>query len=79
MKRTQIQIPDKLYHLLRARAAEEETTLAHILRKAGEYYLTVHPAKGAGARAWTLPEPLDLGEFRVPEDRWREMANEGEG
>ena len=35
--------------------------------------------KGAGARAWTLPEPRDLGEFRVPEERWREMANEGEG
>jgi hypothetical protein len=78
MKRTQIQLPDKLYHLLKDRAAVEETTLAHVLRKAGEYYLTVHPARGSSARSWALPEPIDLGEFVVPEDRWREMANEGE-
>jgi hypothetical protein len=78
MKRTQIQLPDRLFKLLKARAADEETTLAHILRKAGEYYLTVHPAARAGVRSWSLPEPGDLGQFLIPEERWREMAYGGE-
>ena len=33
---------------------------------------------GAGEAAgpdWSLPEPLDLGEFLAPVEDWRELAN----
>jgi len=79
MKRTQIHLPDRLYERLKDRAANEESTLAEIMRKAGEYYLAVHPEAVATAARWTPPAPRDLGEFLAPEDRWREMANDKEG
>jgi hypothetical protein len=78
MKRTQIQLPDRLYQRLKARAVDEESTLAEVMRKAGEYYLAVHPEAAAMAPHWTPPSPQDLGDFLVPEDRWREMANDEE-
>lgn len=78
MKRSQIQLPDRLYERLKARAVEEETSLAELMRKAGEYYLTVHPESVGNAQPWTPPAPLDLGAFRVPEEAWREQANGGE-
>ena len=76
MKRTQIHLPDRLYERLKARAEDEESTLAEIMRKAGEYYLAIHPEPVATAAHWTPPAPYDLGEFLAPEDRWREMAND---
>ena len=79
MKRTQIQLPDRLYERLKARAVAEESTLAEIMRKAGKYYLAVNPEPVAKASHWTPPEPQDLGDFLVPEERWREMANDEEG
>jgi hypothetical protein len=78
MKRTQVQLPNRLYERLKARAADEESTLAEIMRKAGEYYLAVHPVVGPTDAPWLPPEPQDLGHFLTPEERWREMANETE-
>jgi hypothetical protein len=78
MKRTQIQLPDRLYERLKARAVDEESSLAEIMRKAGEYYLAVHPEAITTPAHWTPPAPRDLGAFLVPEDRWREMANDEE-
>ena len=79
MKRTQIQLPDQLYARLKARAAHEESTLAEVMRKAGEYYLAVHPEAFTNASHWTPPVPRDLGAFLASENRWREIANEEEG
>ena len=79
MKRIQIHLPDRLYERLKARAADEESSLAEIIRKAREYYLAVHPEAVASAAHWTPPAPRDLGAFLMPEDRWREMANDKEG
>lgn len=76
MKRTQIQLPDRLYERLKSRAAYEESTLAEIMRKAGEYYLAVHPDAAEAVSEWTPPAPQDLGDLLAPEDRWREMAND---
>jgi hypothetical protein len=78
MKRTQIQLPDRLYERLKAQAADEESSLAELMRKAGEYYLSVHPAPAGQTRPWTPPAPRDLGAFLASEDRWRELANDGE-
>ena len=78
MKRTQIQLPDRLYDRLKERASREETSLADILRRAGEYYLSVHPDSDAGVPQWSLPEPEELGEFLSPEEDWRLLGNEGD-
>jgi hypothetical protein len=76
MKRTQIQLPDRLYNRLKERAAREETSLAEVLRKAGEYYLSLHPKADPDASDWHLPEPEQLGEFLRPEEDWRLLASE---
>ena len=77
MRRTQIQLPDRLYQRLKARATEEESSLADLLRRAGEYYLSLHPvAHSAGT--WSPPEPVDLGEFLASESDWRSMAGDDE-
>ena len=78
MQRTQIQFPDRLYQRLKARALEEETSLAELMRKAGEYYLSIHPGSASDTPFWTLPSPRDLGDFLVPEEQWRELANDAE-
>ncbi|MDA8409126.1 MAG: ribbon-helix-helix domain-containing protein [Treponema sp.] len=78
MKRTQIQLPDRLFERLKARAEDEESTLTELMRKAGEYYLTVHPEGRPLARPWVPPAPHPLGAFIATEDKWREMGNSGE-
>jgi hypothetical protein len=75
MKRTQIQFPDKLFERLKAQAAGEESTFAELMRKAGEYYLSVHPEHPVKNCAWKPPKPLDLGAFIAAEVDWRELAN----
>ena len=76
MKRTQIQLPDKLYKRLKERAAREETTLADILRRAGEHYLMLHPEADRDRFDWDVPAPENLGEFLSPDEDWRLFANE---
>jgi len=75
MKRTQIQLPDRLFERLKARADDEESTLAELMRKAGEYYLAVHPESARKLSVWTPPEPHSLGAFLAAEEDWREMGN----
>ncbi len=55
MKRTQIQLPDRLYERLKAQASYEESTLAELMRKAGEYYLSVNPSRESRSRPWIPP------------------------
>ena len=76
MKRTQIQLSDKLYKSLKERAFREETTLADILRRAGEYYLSLHPEGNFDTKSWDIPDPEHLGEFLSPEENWRLLASE---
>ena len=78
MKRTQIQLPDRLYERLMAQASYEESTLAELMRKAGEYYLSVNPSRASRSRPWIPPVPRNLGAFLAPEDRWRELAQDVE-
>lgn len=77
MKRTQIQLPDRLYNRLKELAQREETSLAEIMRRAGEYILSLHPELNDAVTNWDIPEPEDLGDFLSPEEQWRILANEG--
>ena len=76
MVRTQIQLPDRLHRRLKAIAEYEETSMAEIIRRAGECFLAVHPEMGAAPQAWLPPQAADMGRLLAPESRWRELANE---
>ena len=76
MVRTQIQLPDRLHRRLKAVAERDETSLADVIRRAGEYFLAVHPELGGAPRAWSPPEAVDMGRLLAPESHWRELANE---
>jgi hypothetical protein len=77
MIRTQIQLPDKLYHRLKRLAESEETSLANIIRKAGEYLIAARPDGGCDTGTWEAPRPRKLGISRaVPCSEWKLVANE---
>lgn len=72
MIRTQLQLPDELYKRLKRLAKLQETSLADVLRRAGERELAAHPEIEASPKEWTLPKPRRLGIKRtVPVEDWR--------
>ena len=76
MIRTQIQLPNDLYRDAKRLAAEQEITLAEVVRRGLEHMLRLYPAGRAGVEEWRPPKPRALGDFRVPVERWRDLANE---
>lgn len=77
MVRTQVQLPDDLYRDAKRVAEEHEITLAEVVRRGLEHMIRIYPPRDAAAEGWRLPEPHRLGRFLAPEERWRELANEG--
>jgi hypothetical protein len=74
MVRTQIQLPDDLYHAAKRLAADQEITLAEVVRRGLEHMLRIYPPRDIRER-WQLPAPRHLGRFQAPVARWRELAN----
>lgn len=74
MVRTQIQLPDELYRDAKRIAAEQEISLAEVLRRGLEHMQRVYPP-GRSDQPWQLPSAAALGEFQAPQERWRELAN----
>lgn len=75
MIRTQIQLPDELYREAKRIAAEQEISLAEVLRRGLEHMQRIYPPRPAD-RPWQPPEPAGLGRFRAAEEEWRELAND---
>lgn len=75
MIRTQIQLPDELYREAKRIAAEQEISLAEVLRRGLEHMQRIYPPR-TPSDGWCLPEPAHLGSFKVTCDRWRELAND---
>lgn len=74
MIRTQIQLPDELYREAKRIAAEQEISLAEVLRRGLEHMQRIYPPR-RNHRPWHPPEPTGLGQFQAPEEHWRELAN----
>ena len=74
MIRTQIQLPDELYHEAKRIAAEQEISLAEVLRRGVEHMQRIYPPRPSD-RPWQPPEPLELGAFQAHAKDWRELAN----
>lgn len=79
MVRTQIQLSDELYRELKALADDKEWSLAETLRRAAELLLRSYPRCREQPSNWRLPEPIALGRFRAPVERWRELAQDRSG
>lgn len=60
MTRTQIQFPDPLYQRLKAIAEERDWSLAEVMRKAAEHFVSRFPEPSGPRTAWTFPT-LDCG------------------
>lgn len=77
MVRTQVQLPDDLYQAARRLASEHEVTLAEVVRRGLEHMIRIYPPRAETGGGWRPPAPLHLGSFQAPEERWRDLANEG--
>lgn len=60
MTRTQIQFPDPLYQRLKAIADAQDWSLAEVMRKAAEHFVSRFPEQPKPAAAWKFPT-LDCG------------------
>jgi hypothetical protein len=62
MIKTQIQLPDRLYHEAKRVAQEREISLAEVLRRGVEYITRVYPPlPRRGDDGWQLPEAAHAG------------------
>lgn len=75
MIRTQIQLPDELYREAKRIAAEQEISLAEVLRRGLEHMQRIYPPR-PNKDSWHPPQPTGLGRFRAAEEHWRELAND---
>ena len=60
MIRTQIQFPDPLYQRLKAIADERDWSLAEVMRKAAEHFVSRFPERPQAGSAWRFPT-IDCG------------------
>jgi hypothetical protein len=74
MVRTQIQLPDELYREAKRIAAEQEISLAEVLRRGLEHMQRIYPPRDHDG-PWQPPAAEALGEFQAPETQWRELGN----
>ncbi len=59
MIKTQIQLPDSLYHEAKRVSRERELSLAEVLRRGVEYITRVYPPlKAADSGAWQMPKAV---------------------
>lgn len=77
MIRTQIQLPDELYHRAKAFAAERELSLAEMTRRGLELFLDRVPTSHEKGEIWELPT-FDGGGILVPLEDLRDVAEADE-
>ena len=75
MTRTQVQLPDALYAQAKRIAERQEISLAELVRRGLEHMVRVYRADEGAGPGWSLPAPLELGEFLAPVEDWRELAS----
>jgi hypothetical protein len=75
MIKTQVQIPDYLYHEAKRVAAEYEMSFAEVVRRGLEKSLAYYPPRTPAT--WQPPTPVHL-ELRcsIDDDEWSLLAND---
>jgi hypothetical protein len=77
MIRTQIQLPDELYHRAKAFAAERELSLAEMTRRGLELFLSRFPEREVKQARWKLPV-VRSGGVKVPLEKLKDLCHEDE-
>jgi hypothetical protein len=75
MVKTQIQIPDRLYHEAKRLAEENEISFAEVVRRGIEHIIRHFPAGRQQPSDWAPPRPRDLGAPLAPEADWTELSH----
>lgn len=66
-------MPDRLFQEARRIVAENEMSLAEVVRRGLEELVQHHPPNRSQAQEWSLPSPVDMGEPMIDESKWTEM------
>ncbi|TDU66205.1 hypothetical protein EI77_03944 [Prosthecobacter fusiformis] len=75
MTKTQIQVPEELFHELRTFAKQREWSLAETFRRGAELLLQVYPDPPTGpAPAWSPPTSKQVGWKGLSAEQLREVA-----
>lgn len=74
MIKIQIHLPDPLHRKLKRIAKEQNSSLAEVIKSAGELYASRHPSNRVQIKPWSLSAPLDLGEAKVNLSNFRQEA-----
>lgn len=76
MIKTQVQIPDELFHRAKQIAAAKEWSFAEIVRRGLEYMTRVNPPHRQSNQEWLLPEPVPMGLPLAPEEDWTMLSHD---
>lgn len=76
MVKTQVQIPDALFHEAKRLAAENEMSCAEVVRRGLEEIIRHHPPGRMKADSWTLVGPFDMGAPLAPESEWTALCHD---
>lgn len=76
MIKTQIQIPDHLYHEAKRLARENELSFAEVVRRGLEEIVRHHPPGRAKPTDWKLPAAFGMGQPLAAEDQWTALSHE---
>lgn len=75
MIKTQVQIPDELFHRAKRVAAQNEWSFAETVRRGLEYITSVRPVQGDACGRWSPPRARDCGPFLLPEAEWTVISH----
>jgi hypothetical protein len=78
MIKTQVQIPDELFHRAKRLAAEKEWSFAEVVRRGLEQITQVNPPGRKSASDWRLPKAAPMGLPLAPEVQWTALSHEAE-
>jgi len=77
VKKAEIQLPDALYVEIEGLAGQLHTTVPELMRKAVEQLVLQQGKPQSKSNGqWRFPEARHLGQFCVPVEDWRLLAND---
>ena len=76
MIKTQVQIPDELFHRAKKLAAEKEWSFAEVVRRGLEQVTQINPAGRKAPSEWRLPKAAPMGLPLAPEAEWTALCHD---
>ena len=76
MIKTQVQIPDELFHRAKKLAAEKEWSFAEVVRRGLERITEINPPGRKAPSDWRLPKGVPMGLPLAPEAEWTVLSHE---